>query len=204
MYKNENLFLVNFSDILKPALARGDLQMIGATTIDEYNKYFKVDPALARRFLPIQVNEPTVNDAITILQGIKDKYKEFHKVEFTDAAVEAAVRITHKQITGRTLPDKAIDALDEAASMVRVSHIAEAVEVVLYHAALAKHPSLKKVWKNIQVLDTEISDLPPAKKKTSKKKLVAKREALEKEMIDVGVLVVDASDVEAVVDEWTH
>ncbi len=194
---------VNFSDILKPALARGDLQMIGATTIDEYNKYFKTDPALARRFLPIQVNEPSVNDAIAILKGIQEKYKTFHNVEFTDAAVEAAVRITHKKITGRTLPDKAIDALDEAASMVRVSHIAEAVEIVLYHAALAKHPSLKKVWKNIQVIDKEICDLPSASS-SKKKKLIVKREILEKTMNKAGVLIVDASDVESVVDEWTH
>lgn len=192
---------VNFSDILKPALARGDLQMIGATTTDEYNAYIKTDPALARRFQPIDVDEPTQQEAIQILQGIKDKYREYHQVEFTDAAIEAAVVVTHKQITGRTLPDKAIDAVDEAASMVRVGHLEESVDIVLYHAALKKHPELAKVWKAIQELDERIRVQKDTKKRTS---LIKKREALEAEMQKEGVLVVDASDIEAVVAEWKH
>jgi len=122
---------VNFSDILKPALARGDLQMIGATTTDEYNAYIKTDPALERRFQTITVKEPTIKDTIAILQGVKDKYREYHKVQFTDAALETAANLTKKKIKNRTLPDKALDAIDEAASMVRVAHIKDTTHAVL-------------------------------------------------------------------------
>lgn len=108
------------ANILKPELARGDIQCIGATTLDEYRKHIEKDAALERRFQPITVNEPTQEDAIAILKGIRDKYEAHHNVEISDAAIEAAVKLSSRYITDRFLPDKAIDLIDEAASRVRL------------------------------------------------------------------------------------
>ncbi len=108
------------SNMLKPALARGELQAIGATTLDEYRKHIERDPALARRFHPVYVDEPTAEETITILQALKPRYEAHHKVTITDAALEAAVRLSSRYVTDRFLPDKAIDFMDEAASKVRI------------------------------------------------------------------------------------
>ena len=108
------------SNMLKPALARGELQAIGATTMDEYRKHIERDPALARRFHPVYVDEPTAEETITILQALKPRYEAHHKVTITDAALEAAVRLSSRYVTDRFLPDKAIDFIDEAASKVRI------------------------------------------------------------------------------------
>lgn len=108
------------SNLLKPALARGTLHCIGATTLDEYRKYIEEDAALARRFQPVYVNEPTVEDTISILRGIKDKYEAHHGVRIQDGAIIAAAKLSNRYITGRFLPDKAIDAMDEAASAIRM------------------------------------------------------------------------------------
>lgn len=108
------------ANILKPELARGDIQCIGATTLDEYRKYIEKDAALERRFQPITVNEPSEEDAIAILKGIRDKYEAHHNVEILDEAIEAAVKLSSRYITDRFLPDKAIDLIDEAASRVRL------------------------------------------------------------------------------------
>lgn len=108
------------ANILKPELARGDIQCIGATTLDEYRKHIEKDAALERRFQPITVNEPSQEDAIAILKGIRDKYEAHHNVEISDAAIEAAVKLSSRYITDRFLPDKAIDLIDEAASRVRL------------------------------------------------------------------------------------
>ncbi|MBE6112359.1 MAG: ATP-dependent Clp protease ATP-binding subunit [Peptococcaceae bacterium] len=108
------------ANILKPELARGDIQCIGATTLDEYRKHIEKDVALERRFQPITVNEPTQEDAIEILKGIRDKYEAHHNVEISDEAIEAAVKLSSRYITDRFLPDKAIDLIDEAASRVRL------------------------------------------------------------------------------------
>ncbi|CAM3478944.1 ATP-dependent Clp protease ATP-binding subunit [Hydrogenibacillus schlegelii] len=112
---------IDASNILKPALARGELQTIGATTIDEYRKYIEKDAALERRFQPILVDEPTPEDAIQILKGLRDRYEAHHRVKITDEAIEAAVHLSHRYITDRFLPDKAIDLIDEAASRVRLN-----------------------------------------------------------------------------------
>ncbi|MDN4593559.1 ATP-dependent protease ATP-binding subunit ClpC [Polycladomyces subterraneus] len=111
---------IDASNILKPALARGDLQCIGATTLDEYRKYIEKDAALERRFQPIQVDEPTPEEAVLILQGLRDRYEAHHRVKITDEAIEAAVKLSDRYITDRFLPDKAIDLIDEAASRVRL------------------------------------------------------------------------------------
>ncbi len=111
---------IDASNILKPALARGELQCIGATTLDEYRKYIEKDAALERRFQPIQVDEPTVEEAIQILQGLRDRYEAHHRVKITDEAIEQAVKLSDRYISDRFLPDKAIDLIDEAASKVRL------------------------------------------------------------------------------------
>ena len=108
------------ANILKPELARGDIQCIGATTLDEYRKHIEKDAALERRFQPITVNEPSEEDAIAILKGIRDKYEAHHSVEISDEAIEAAVKLSDRYISDRFLPDKAIDLIDEAASRVRL------------------------------------------------------------------------------------
>jgi ATP-dependent Clp protease ATP-binding subunit ClpC len=112
---------IDASNILKPALARGELQCVGATTLDEYRKYIEKDAALERRFQPITVDEPSKEEAIQILQGLRDRYEAHHRVKITDEAIEQAVKLSDRYITDRYLPDKAIDLIDEAASKVRLS-----------------------------------------------------------------------------------
>ena len=108
------------ANLIKPALARGELHCVGATTLDEYRKYVEKDAALARRFQPVMVTEPTVEDTISILRGIKEKYELHHGVRITDSALVAAATLSHRYITDRFLPDKAIDLMDEAASRLRM------------------------------------------------------------------------------------
>ncbi|AQQ51739.1 ATP-dependent protease ATP-binding subunit ClpC [Planococcus lenghuensis] len=111
---------IDASNILKPSLARGELQCIGATTLDEYRKYIEKDAALERRFQPIQVDEPTVEESIQIIKGLRDRYEAHHRVKITDEAVEAAAKMSDRYISDRFLPDKAIDLIDEAGSKVRL------------------------------------------------------------------------------------
>jgi ATP-dependent Clp protease ATP-binding subunit ClpC len=111
---------IDASNILKPSLARGELQCIGATTLDEYRKYIEKDSALERRFQPIQVNEPTADESIQILSGLRDRYEAHHRVTITDDAIESAVKLSDRYISDRFLPDKAIDLIDEAGSKVRL------------------------------------------------------------------------------------
>ena len=108
------------SNQIKPALARGELHCIGATTLDEYRKYVEKDAALERRFQPVLVGEPTVPDTISILRGLKEKYELHHGVRITDAALVAAATLSNRYISDRFLPDKAIDLMDEAASRIRM------------------------------------------------------------------------------------
>ena len=112
---------IDAANLLKPALARGEFRCIGATTPDEYRQYIEKDSALERRFAPIWVEEPTVEEAVKILRGIRERYEQFHQVRFTDEALEAAVRLSHRYLTERRLPDKAIDLIDEAAARRRVA-----------------------------------------------------------------------------------
>ena len=111
---------IDASNILKPSLARGELQCIGATTLDEYRKYIEKDAALERRFQPIRVDEPTAEESVRILEGLRDRYEAHHRVSITDAAIEAAVKLSDRYISDRFLPDKAIDLIDEAGSKVRL------------------------------------------------------------------------------------
>ena len=114
---------IDAANILKPALARGEIQLIGATTIDEYRKYIEKDAALERRFQSVTVGEPSKEEAVLILRGLRDKYEAHHKIRITDEAIEAAVNLSSRYITDRFLPDKAIDLIDEAASKKRISEI---------------------------------------------------------------------------------
>jgi ATP-dependent Clp protease ATP-binding subunit ClpC len=120
---------VDAANILKPALARGELQVIGATTMDEYRKHIENDAALERRFQPVMVEEPTIDEAIEILRGIRRPYEEHHKLEITDEALEAAVHLSSRYVTDRFLPDKAVDLIDEAASRVRMYKSPEAISL---------------------------------------------------------------------------
>jgi ATP-dependent Clp protease ATP-binding subunit ClpC len=114
---------IDASNILKPSLARGEIQAIGATTIDEYKRHIEKDAALERRFMPIMIEEPTIDDAVKILEGLRDKYEAHHRVKITDEALKAAVVLSHRYISDRFLPDKAIDLIDEAASKIRLQTI---------------------------------------------------------------------------------
>ncbi len=133
---------IDAASILKPALARGELQCIGATTLDEYRKHVEKDAALERRFQPIMVEEPTPEEAIEILRGLRDRYEAHHRVEITDAAIEAAVRLADRYVTDRFLPDKAIDLVDEAASRVRLR-------------SFVPPPNLKEKEKRLEELQKE-------------------------------------------------
>ena len=109
------------SNMLKPALARGELQCVGATTLDEYQKHIEKDAALERRFAPVFVEEPSQEDTLKMLLGLRDRYEAHHKVHFSDDALAAAVKLSSRYVTDRRLPDKAIDLMDEAAAKLRVA-----------------------------------------------------------------------------------
>ena len=130
---------VDASNMLKPALARGELRCIGATTLDEYRQHIEKDSALERRFAPIYVDEPSVEDTIEILRGVRDRYEKHHQVTFTDEALVAAAKLSHRYVTDRHLPDKAIDLMDEAGAGLRVALFTHA-------GAAAKMP--RSGWRN--------------------------------------------------------
>ena len=111
---------IDASNVLKPALSRGEIQCIGATTFDEFRKYIEKDAALARRFQPIHVDEPSMEHTLEILRGLRDRYEAHHRVQISDDAIRAATELSHRYITGRVLPDKAIDVIDEAGARVRI------------------------------------------------------------------------------------
>src|SRR4030081_2790831 len=130
------------SNIIKPALSRGDLQCVGATTLNEYGKYIEKDAALERRFQTVKVEAPTPEEAVQILKGLRSKYEEHHKAEITDGAVEAAVRLSDRYITGRFLPDKAIDVMDEAGARARIN-------------SMTRPPDAKEIEKDIETIRAE-------------------------------------------------
>lgn len=133
------------SNILKPALSRGELQCVGATTLAEYRKYIEKDSALERRFQPVQVNEPTHDEAVQILNGIKHKYEEYHGVEYTDDAIEAAVQLSSRYIVGRFLPDKAIDTIDESGARARITATTRSPKIREWEARIEKLKQRKEV-----------------------------------------------------------
>ncbi|MBQ7055566.1 MAG: AAA family ATPase, partial [Alphaproteobacteria bacterium] len=146
------------ANLLKPMLARGELHCLGATTLDEYRQYIEKDPALARRFQPVYVDEPTVDDTISILRGLKEKYEGHHGVRIADAALVSAVKLSNRYITDRFLPDKAIDLIDEAAARVRIE-------------VASKPDRLDEVDRHLMQLKIEQQALKKEKDEESKKRL---------------------------------
>lgn len=173
------------SNMLKPPLARGDLRAIGATTIKEYQKHIEKDPALSRRFQPVFVNEPSVDDAITILRGLKEKYELYHGVHITDDAIKAAVNLSSRYIADRFLPDKAVDLIDEASSHLKISlenmppilqeTNSKITKLEIEREALRKEAESKngKAKARLQIIEKEIADL---REKTSEIDLKWKNE----------------------------
>ncbi len=179
---------VDASNMLKPALARGELRAIGATTIDEYRKRIEKDPALERRFQPILVDEPSVEDTIAILRGLKERYEVHHGVEIKDSALVAAALLSHRYITDRFLPDKAIDLIDEAASRLRIeidsmpTEIDEVerriMQLTIEKQALAKEKD-KASKERLERVEREIAELSE-KSKSMKAHWQAEKEVIEK------------------------
>jgi ATP-dependent Clp protease ATP-binding subunit ClpC len=191
---------IDASNILKPSLARGELQMIGATTISEYRKYVEKDAALERRFQPVNVEEPTQEEAIQILEGIKGRYEEHHRVTITKEAVEAAVKLSERYINDRNLPDKAIDLIDEAAASARL----QMMEIPQKEKELLAEIKKKdqQIERSIRMeIFTQAAELKQQQADLLKKydKLVARREDQEKEKR----YEVSEEDIARVVSTWT-
>ncbi len=166
---------IDAASILKPMLARGELQTIGATTLDEYRKHFEKDAALARRFQSVQVNEPTLPHTINILKGLRDRYEAHHKVSITDGAIVAAASLSDRYVTDRFLPDKAIDLLDEAGARLRLSILSSPPELREIEDRIVAVRVEKE--KAIENQDFELA----ASKRDEEKKLIAERVQLEKQ-----------------------
>jgi len=188
------------SNIIKPALSRGEMQCVGATTLTEYRKYIEKDAALERRFQSVKVEAPSIDDAIEILKGLRHKYEEHHKAEFTDTAVEAAVKLSDRYITDRFLPDKAIDVLDEAGSRARISTMTRPPEVKGMEAEIEEIKGKKE--KAIKNQDFEGA----AQMRDQEKKAKEKLETLLKEWRargDEKRVVVGEGEILHVVSKWT-
>lgn len=188
------------ANILKPSLARGEIQVIGATTIDEYRKNIEKDAALERRFQPVTIGEPTEEEAIQILKGLRDKYEAHHKVKITDDAIENAVKMSARYINDRFLPDKAIDLIDEAASRVRLK-------------SLTVPDNLKEMEKEIKILDEEKSSAVRSQnferaaeirdKEKSLKTLLEEEKEKWKNLSSHQIKEISTEDIAAVVSSWT-
>jgi ATP-dependent Clp protease ATP-binding subunit ClpC len=187
------------SNMMKPALARGELQCVGATTLDEYRKYIEKDSALERRFAPVFVDEPSVEDTIEMLQGVRDRYEAHHKVTFSDEALVAAAKLSHRYVTDRHLPDKAIDLMDEAAAKLRV-------------ALYTLPEELKTMKRELDRVTAEMDQASQTQEyeraallKTERIRLENEFSALRDEWQQQHQLdeVVDASDIAEVVSSWT-
>ena len=191
---------IDASNILKPALARGEIQAIGATTLDEYRKHVEKDAALERRFQPVMVGEPTKEETLLILEGLRDKYEAHHKVKITDEAIKAAVELSDRYIADRFLPDKAIDLVDEAASKVRIK-------------IFTAPPDLKKMEEELAALEKEKAEAislqnyeRAAELRDRLQQIRQKLEDSRKNWNDKASLkdsVVTEEDIAAIVSGWT-
>lgn len=191
---------IDAANILKPALARGELQCIGATTLDEYRKHIERDPALERRFQPITVDEPTVEETIAILKGLRDKYEAHHRVRITDGALEAAAKLSDRYITDRYLPDKAIDLIDEASSRVRLQAFTTPPEIKELEKKLEEINKEKEAAVNNQEFELA------ANLRDQEKKLKAELEEKRKTWQEGNSgeeLVVDEEAIAHIVSSWT-
>lgn len=187
------------ANILKPALARGELQCIGATTLDEYKKHIEKDAALARRFQPILVKEPTEQDAEAILFGLRDRYEAFHKARITDDAVKAAVKLSARYISDRFLPDKAIDVMDEAAAKVRMTVYTPSQDVKAKEEQLADLHKEKEAALASEDFEKCAALRDEAKKLSDEIAIMQK----ERKQNDDKKLVITEKDVADIVSQWT-
>ena len=192
---------IDASNILKPALAKGEIQTIGATTIDEYRKYFEKDSALSRRFQPVQVGEPTKEEAILILNGLRDKYEAHHRVKITDEALEASVELSDRYITDRFLPDKAIDLMDEAAAKVRIQNLTAPPDVKSIEEELKNIQKEKE--ESVSLQDYEKAAKLRDKENELKKTLESSKNKWKSGSIGTSGLVVTEEDIAQVVSRWT-
>lgn len=188
------------SNIIKPALARGELQCVGATTLNEYRKYIEKDGALERRFQTIMVNEPTVDDAIRILKGIRHKYEEHHNVKITDEALESAARLTDRYLSGRHLPDKAIDTIDEAGARARIVATTRSPELRRKEAAIEKIRLEKEAAIKGQKFEeaARLRDLERREREALEANVKQWQEAARKKRVKV-----TEEEVMAVISKWT-
>ncbi len=188
------------SNIIKPALSRGEMQCVGATTLNEYRKYIEKDAALERRFQAVKVEAPSVDEAILILKGLRHKYEEHHKAEFTDKAVEMSVKLSDRYITDRFLPDKAIDVMDEAGSRARIGTMTRPPEIKAMEAEIEDIKGRKE--RAIKDQDFEGAAQMRDKEKQAKEKLETQlrdwRAAREEKHV-----VVDEEDILHVISKWT-
>ncbi|OPF51088.1 ATP-dependent Clp protease ATP-binding subunit ClpC [Clostridium baratii] len=192
---------IDASNILKPSLARGDIQCIGATTIDEYRKYIEKDSALERRFQPVTIGEPTKEETLRILMGLRDKYEAHHRTKITDDAINAAIEMSDRYIVDRFMPDKAIDLIDEASAKVRIE-------------TLVTPTDLKDLEEEIQVIIKEKEEAIRIQEFEKAASLRDEEKRLKKELNNrlgawnrnnsVNTLVVQAEDIAKVVSSWTN
>ncbi|OQC14591.1 MAG: ATP-dependent Clp protease ATP-binding subunit ClpC [Firmicutes bacterium ADurb.Bin080] len=192
---------MSIANLIKPVLARGEIPTIGATTIDEYRKYVEKDSALERRFMPIMIEPPSVEDTIKIIKGIKNKYEAHHKVNISDEAIEAAASLSDRYISDRFLPDKAIDLIDEACSKLRISK----------HVAPPKIKELEEDLNNINLLITEAADKEEYKRASE---LQQRRREIQEELDLTKIewdekkysedLIIGSDNIAEIVSDWTR
>lgn len=192
---------IDASNILKPSLARGEVQLIGATTLNEYRKYIEKDAALERRFQPVTVGEPSIEETIEILKGLRDKYEAHHGVKITDSALEAAAKLSERYITDRFLPDKAIDLMDEAASKKRLG-------------ALTAPDEVKSLEKELEEVKNEKQEAIISQNFEKAAELRDREKAIDEQLKKgkdewkgsnkSNELVIDDSDIAEIIGEWTH
>lgn len=191
---------IDASNILKPSLARGEIQLIGATTIEEYRKYIEKDAALERRFQSVKVEEPSEDEAIDILKGLRSRYEEHHKVTITDETVEAAVKLSKRYINDRFLPDKAIDLIDEAASKARLKSYVMPEEITKIEEQLSKLESEKEEAIKSEAFE-QAGEIK--KKQTRKKARLEKLKQQWEEDKNSSNIIVGEEEVAEVVSTWT-
>ncbi|MFS8543446.1 MAG: ATP-dependent Clp protease ATP-binding subunit, partial [Limnochordales bacterium] len=191
---------IDASNILKPALARGEIQCIGATTLDEYRKHVEKDAALERRFQPVMVDEPSVEETILILEGLRDRYEAHHRVKITDEALEAAARLSDRYVTDRFLPDKAIDLIDEAASKVRLQALVAPPELKELEAKIEE----TRMEKEAAIKNEEFEKAARLRDQEQKMREELERRRLEwKNSRGRTEGTVDAEDIAQIVSSWT-
>lgn len=191
---------IDASNILKPALSRGELQLIGATTREEYRKYIEKDAALERRFQPIVVEEPTEEETLLILKGLRGRYEDHHKVKITDSALEAAVKLTSRYVNDRYLPDKAIDIIDEAASKVRLSTFEAKPEIKKLEL---EYRELEKS-KEEAIIEQTFDKITIIKKEQDKlKRKIARMKSIKEKKEFAIELIVGELEIADIISSWT-